>query len=225
MAEAAADAVPVVAVDGPAAVGKGTVARGVAERLGFAHLDSGRFYRAVASLAISHKADLGDAASVLAAARSIVDAPGGLEALLPTPWLDGEEVGEAASKVAALPEVRDALMQPLRDCRRPPGIVADGRDMGSIVFPDADLKVFLTASMEAREERARERLAARGAAGDDSRMAGYLERFRERDARDGDRRIAPVRPAEDAAVVDTDGLSAADTVAKVVALFEGLRKA
>lgn len=212
-----ADKAPVLTVDGPAAVGKGTVARAVAEELGFNHLDSGRIYRAVGALALRAKADLGDAASVMDAARETIEAPGGIEALLPTPWLDGEEAGAAASKVATLPEVREALLGVQRAFLRPPGLVADGRDMGTIIFPDAGFKVFLEASYETRLARLHQRMEE--LAVDDSTMRGYLERFSERDARDRERDIAPVRPADDATVIHTDDMDAAETTAKVIVLY------
>ena len=213
--------VPVIAIDGAAAVGKGTVARGVAEKLGYAHLDSGRFYRAVAYLALGAGVDMEDPEAVLAAAKRTIDDPVELGTLVSSSGLDGEETGDAASRVSVHPEVREVLLLPLRSFRKSPGIVADGRDMGTIVFPDAILKVFLVASDEQREERLKERT---GKAGDDSRIRGFLERFRERDARDKARRIAPVEPAQDAKVVCTDGMSAAESVAKVVGLYRGLSK-
>ena len=208
---------PVITVDGHAAVGKSTVARSVAGRLGFSHLNSGRLYRAVARLCLDAGADLGDPDAVLRASAKAVADGDALDALVASEALDGEDVGEAASAVATLPQVRGMLMAPLRSYRRGAGLVADGRDMGTLVFPDATLKVFLSASEQSREARmrARSKSAAPG-----SRMPPSLERFRARSERDSNRALAPVEPAPDAEVVDTDTLDEGQTVEKVVGLFE-----
>lgn len=213
---------PVIAIDGPAAVGKGTVAREVARQLGFVHLDSGRFYRAVGHRALAAGADLGDPAAVLAAARPLRERAV-LAALLASSALDSEEVGAAASIVATMPEVRAALLESQRAVGEVRGVVADGRDMAAVVFPDAILKVFLDASEQVREGRMLKR--ARANAADGSKMESYLAQFKERNQRDATRSLAPVVPAEGAHVITTDALSVAEVVAKVVGLYERNLKA
>ena len=180
--------VPVIAIDGPSASGKGTVAERVARALGYHYLDSGAIYRAAALAALRQGIPLDDEASLAKlAARLDLSFRDGVA------WLDGKDVsqalreeatGSAASRIAALPELRKALLARQRAFRKPPGLVADGRDMGSVVFADADLKVFLTASHEARAERRYKQLMEKGMS---ANIAAILEELRQRDARDAGR--------------------------------------
>jgi len=202
------EAVPVIAIDGPSASGKGTVASGVARALGFHYLDSGALYRLASLAALRSHAGLDDEAALAAAtARMQVDfRPGSV-------WLDGEDVTEAlrteevsaaASRVAARPAVRGALLERQRGFRRPPGLVADGRDMGSVVFPDAPLKVFLTADVATRAERRHKQLMEKGMY---AKIEDVVEELRRRDERDMSRPVAPLRHYPDAVFLDTTGLT------------------
>jgi cytidylate kinase len=210
-------AVPVIAIDGPSASGKGTVAQRVAGTLGFHHLDSGALYRLVALAGAREGIDSGDEAKLAAiAARLPVRFDGGeifLEAERVTDAIRTEENSFAASRVAALPAVRRALLERQRSFRRPPGLVAEGRDMGSIVFPDAGLKVFLTASLEARAERRYKQLKEKGIA---ATLAALLQDLRERDARDATRSVAPLRQSPGARQLDTTSMSAEQAAAQIV---------
>lgn len=192
----------IIAVDGPSAAGKGTLARRLAERLGFAHLDSGLIYRAVAAKVEVAEADSGFAEAALRAAEALNAAD------LERPGLRGERIGHLASKVAVIPEVRAALLAFQRDfAARPPGgaagAVLDGRDIGTVVCPDADLKLFVTASTEERARRRHKELRERG---EESIYARVLQDLQTRDARDSERAVAPLRAAEDAIVLDTTEL-------------------
>ncbi len=187
----------IVAIDGPAAAGKGTVARRLAEALGYVYLDTGALYRAVGKAVLDAGGDPDDAAAAADAARR----------LDPT-RLDGadmrtERVGDAAGRVAALPEVRAALLDlQRRIAARPPGAVLDGRDTGTVICPEAECKLFVTASLE---ERAGRRLAELRARGEDCIFEDVLAGLAARDARDRDRDVAPLRPAADAVWIDTTG--------------------
>lgn len=200
---------PVIAVDGPSGVGKGTLCQWLAVRLGFHLLDSGALYRLTALAALRRKRALGDEVAVAAVAAELdaafaPDAAGTVRVILDGlevgAVLRSETTGNAASRVAALPAVRAALLQRQRDFRRFPGLIADGRDMGTVVFPDADLKLFLTASAEARAQRRYKQLIEKGM---DANLAGLVEEIAERDARDAQRAVAPLKPAADAQVLDT----------------------
>jgi cytidylate kinase len=214
----------VIAIDGPSASGKGTVARLVAERLGFHFLDSGALYRLVALAALRAGVDLADEAGVAALARDLDMRLQGEEALLGgervTDAIRTEECGSAASRVAAYPNLRAALLGRQRAFRRPPGLVADGRDMGSVVFPDATLKVFLTASAEARAERRYKQLMEKGI---HANMALLLQDIRERDARDSAREAAPLQQVSDAQRIDTTPLSISQVVDRVLELYSAAR--
>lgn len=205
--------VPVLAIDGPTASGKGTVAGLVAERLGWHFLDSGAIYRVLALAAIKRGVGLTDEAA-LAAQASALDVAFEHGAIL----LEGEDVslqarreetGNSASKIAALPAVRTALLARQQAFRVAPGLVADGRDMGSVVFPGAFLKIFLTASVESRAERRYKQLIAKGLT---ASIDDLLRDLRERDARDTSRLVAPLRPCEDAVLLDTTTLSIDEAV-------------
>jgi 3-phosphoshikimate 1-carboxyvinyltransferase len=218
---------PVIAIDGPSGSGKGTVAQRVAQQLGLNYLDSGALYRLVALRALRTGTALEDAQGLVAVAR---DLPVTFEQT--QIYLDGERVtdairaepvSEAASRVAAIPAVRQALMQRQRAFRRPPGLVAEGRDMGSVVFPDALLKVFLTASAKARAERRHKQLIDKGL---HATLATLLQDIEQRDARDTGRSVAPLQKSADAQVLDTTGLSIEQATDQVVAWsLAALRKA
>ena len=193
----------VVAIDGPAASGKGTLARRLADRFGFAHLDTGALYRATALLVLDEAGDPADAVAAEAAARRV-------DAQRPSdPRLRGDEVARAASVVAAIPEVRRALLAWQRDfAAHPPkarGAVLDGRDIGTVVCPAADVKLFITASLEARAGRRVKELREQGTA---AIYENVLQDLKERDARDSERRAAPLAAAPDAEVIDTTTLDA-----------------
>ena len=209
--------VPVIAIDGPSASGKGTVAARVAQALGFHYLDSGALYRLVALIALDGDIGLDDDAALAQAAESMdveftekAVRLGGVEV---TAELRAEDVGAAASRVAARPPVREALLVRQRALRRPPGLVADGRDMGSIVFPDAALKVFLTADVGTRAERRYKQLMEKGMYG---KMPDVVEELRRRDERDASRPVAPLRHYPDAIFLDTTGLSVEEAVQQVL---------
>ena len=212
---------PVIAIDGPSASGKGTVAQAVAGALGFHYLNSGALYRTVAYLALESGADL-EKESILADIALNLNANFNsdsvvLEGRNVTDAIRSEAVGTAASRIEALPGVRRALLERQRAFRRPPGLVADGRDMGTVVFPDAALKIYLTATPEERAERRYKQLMAKGMG---ASMAALLQDIIGRDARDGKRATAPLRKAEDAVLIDTTGVPAADAVARVLALYK-----
>ena len=218
-------AVPVIAIDGPSASGKGTVAQRVAQTLGFHHLDSGALYRLVALAAGRESADVRDEAAAAAVAARLPARFEGNDIFLGeervTDAIRTEECSAAASLVAAHPRVRQALLVRQRDFRRPPGLVAEGRDMGSVVFPDAKLKVFLTASLEARAERRYKQLKEKGIA---ATLAALLQDLRERDARDATRSAAPLRQSPGARPLDTTSMSAEQAAARIVGWYrEGNR--
>ncbi len=212
---------PVVTIDGPSGSGKGTVAKRVAESLGWQLLDSGALYRAVGLLALERGIPLHDheALSALALALPITFHPGAdgvsvhLEGRSRDADLRTEECGAAASAVAAVPAVRAALLARQRAFRQAPGLVADGRDMGTVVFPDAPFKVFLTASAEERAQRRHKQLMEKGVA---TTLAALLEEIQARDARDIGRSVAPLKAAEDALCIDSTGMSIGQVVQAVL---------
>ena len=210
--------VPVIAIDGPSASGKGTVAEKVARELGFRYLDSGALYRLVTLAALEAKTDFGDEAALSRIAGSMdIDFRQGRTWLAGrdvTAALRAEEVGAAASRVAAHPEVRRALLARQRGFRTSPGLVADGRDMGSVVFPDAALKVFLTAAVETRAQRRHKQLMEKGMY---VKMPDVVEELRQRDDRDMKRSVAPLKHYPDAVFLDTTAISVDEAVASVLA--------
>ncbi len=225
-AEIAAGAVvPVIAIDGPSASGKGTVARQVAQRLGFQYLDSGALYRLVALTAMRQRIAMEDAWALGRCAQSLpVEFHehhirlGGEDV---TEVIRTEEVSAVASHVAAIPQVRQGLIQRQRAFRQSPGLVADGRDMGTVVFPDAVLKVFLTASAEERALRRYKQLIDKGF---DANLATLLQEISQRDARDSARSVAPLQKSADAQVLDTTGFSIDEAVAQVIQWFESVQR-
>jgi cytidylate kinase len=208
---------PVIAIDGPSASGKGTVAARVARALGFHYLDSGALYRLVALAALRSRASLDDEAALarLATGMEVAFTEGSvrLGGQDVSEAMRAEDVGMAASRVAAKPAVRQALLTRQRGFRAPPGLVADGRDMGSIVFPDAPLKVFLTAAVETRAERRYKQLMEKGMYG---KMTDVVEELRRRDERDSTRPVAPLKHYPDALFLDTTGLSVDQAVEKIL---------
>ena len=215
---------PVIAVDGPAASGKGTIAHGVARALGFHYLDSGSLYRLVALKALQAGVPLDDGSRLAQAAAGMASTFAGerieLDGVDVTAAIRSPAVTAAASHIAIFPEVRRALLARQRAFRRPPGLVADGRDMGTVVFPDALLKVYVTASAEERARRRYKQLIEKG---NPVTLAGLLREIRERDARDSARAAAPLRTAADAIVLDTTDMSIDASVAFVLERFRALR--
>lgn len=215
---------PVLTLDGPGGSGKGTIASRVARTLGWHLLDSGALYRLVALGAARRGIDMADEAALAGYAAGMdVDFEVRPDSGEVVAKLDGEAVGDAirteqvgndASKVAALGGVREALLQRQRDFLQPPGLVADGRDMGTTVFPAAGLKIFLTASAEVRAERRYKQLKEKGIS---ASLAGLLQEIAERDTRDTERQSSPLKPAADAIVLDTSTLDIDQVVEQVLA--------
>lgn len=215
---------PVLTIDGPSGVGKGTISRIIARRMGWHYLDSGALYRAVGVAASWADIDTSDASALVRctfdthvqfveqgdAMRVMVN---GTDA---TDELRLETTGALASAIAAIPEVRAALKERQRAFRELPGLVADGRDMGTVIFPDASYKVFLTASAEERAERRHKQLKDKGVS---VNFDDLLREIMARDARDAQRTVAPLKPADDAVLIDTTGIGIDDVVARVMDLL------
>ena len=214
---AATTEVPVIAIDGPSASGKGTIAQAVAKKLGFHYLDSGSLYRLVALAAVKEATRLDDEAALARRALHLQVTFDAGEIFLfgqkVTDAIRTEECGVGASRVAALPAVRAALLERQRAFRRTPGLVAEGRDMGTVVFPDATLKVFLTASAEIRAERRYKQLKEKGI---DANMRTLLRELHVRDQRDSARSVAPLQQAVDARKLDSSDLGIDEIVRQVL---------
>jgi cytidylate kinase len=218
-------AAPVIAIDGPGGSGKGTIALHLARRLGWHLLDSGALYRLVAVAALDRGVGADDETG-LARVAGELDArfeagDDGVEVLLDgasvTDRLRAHETSEMASRVASVAAVRDALVSRQRAFRQPPGLIADGRDMGTVIFPDAALKIFLTASAEARALRRYKQLKEKGESVNLSRLSEDIEK---RDERDRTRAVAPLRPADDAHVIDSTEMSIEEVLSTIQILIE-----
>ena len=218
---------PVITVDGPSGSGKGTVCRLLADKLGWDVLDSGAIYRVLSLAALHHQIALDNEEGLVPLAANLdvqflVDSQTNagkviLEGEDVTTTIRNEEVGAAASKVAALPRVREALLRRQRAFRTENGLIADGRDMGTVVFQDAPLKIYLTASAQ---ERARRRFVELNTRGLDVTLSGLLQDIQARDERDMNRTVAPLVPAEDAIKIDTSDLNAQQVFDKVITLLD-----
>ncbi len=209
-----ASVAPVIAIDGPSASGKGTIAKRVADELSFHYLESGALYRLIALVSLGDGISAEKALAEVAERMAVSFAEDKILLSDQDVTLDvrSEEVSRRASEVAKLPEVRKRLLKRQRAFRRPPGLVADGRDMGTIVFPDATLKVFLTASPEVRAERRYKQLIDKGIP---ANLRSLSRDLAERDARDRNRTVAPLVPAPDSQVLDSSALSI-DAVAELI---------
>ena len=215
--------VPVLTIDGPSGAGKGTVSRAVAKKLGWNYLDSGSIYRSLAIAVLKHAVDLSDEAAIVDVARAmalefdcndeLVVRLGGEDI---TSQLGLESTGNAASIVAALPEVRRVLLQKQKDFKRSPGLVADGRDMGTVVFPDAEYKVFLTASAAERASRRYKQLIEKG---NDANLTQITNEIEERDRRDMERKTAPLAMASDALYIDSSDMTLNSVIEEVMNLI------
>jgi cytidylate kinase len=208
--------IPVIAIDGPSASGKGTIAQLVARKLGFHYLDSGALYRLVALKAIQLNADMQNSGQLAEIARNLnvyfKDEQIYLDGKIVTDDIRTEQCGIAASQLAAYPQVRAALTERQRAFRQLPGLVTDGRDMGSVIFPDADLKIYLTASAGERAQRRHKQLIEKGMS---ANITDLLQDIQKRDERDSNRSIAPLQQGADAKLLDTTSLTisqAQDTV-------------
>ncbi len=215
--------VPVLTIDGPSGAGKGTVSRAVAKKLGWHYLDSGSIYRSLAIAALKKHADLENEALIVEIAQSIALEFECNDELIVR--LDGEDItaqlglestGNAASIVAALPEVRRVLLQKQKDFKRFPGLVADGRDMGTVVFPEAENKVFLTASAAERANRRYKQLIEKGI---DANLVQIINEIEERDRRDMERQTAPLAMANDALYIDSSDMTLASVIEEVLNLI------
>lgn len=219
------DNAPVIAIDGPSGVGKGAVSAALADALGWHLLDSGAVYRAVALAADDRGVGPDDPAKLVALAAGLdldFQAQGGgicvlIDGASVDDRLRGEAVSQMASKVAAIAEVRQALMALQRSFRQPPGLIADGRDMGTVVFPDAKLKIFLTASPEERANRRHKQLKEKG---EDVTLARLLSDIAERDRRDRERSVSPTIPADDAIVIDSTSMPLEAVIEQALSLVD-----
>ncbi len=214
--------VPVLAIDGPSGAGKGTVSRRIAKKLGWNYLDSGSIYRSLAIALLQQNTDLNNLQQILAIAETMglaFECNDELTVKLNgndiTNQLGTETTGHVASVIASIPEVRQVLLQKQKDFKKLPGLVADGRDMGTVVFADADTKVFLTASVSERSERRYKQLIEKGI---DVNIQKITSEIEARDRRDTERSIAPLVQADDAHYIDSSGMTIDEVIAKVLSL-------
>ncbi|PJG58642.1 (d)CMP kinase [Aeromonas cavernicola] len=216
---------PVITIDGPSGAGKGTLCQLLAAKLGWHLLDSGAIYRVLSLAALHHDVDI-DSESALVPLAANLDVRFQIDGHQAKVILEGEDVsrtirteqvGNAASKIAAFPRVREALLRRQRAFRNGPGLIADGRDMGTVVFPDANVKIFLDASAEERAQRRYKQLQDKGF---DAKFECLLAEIQERDDRDRNRLVAPLKAAEDALVVDSTTMSIDDVLAAVLVYAE-----
>lgn len=214
--------IPVLTIDGPSGAGKGTVSRIVAKTLGWNYLDSGSIYRSLAIALLQKDIDLANVKEIVATAQAMdlafqcdVELIVKLNGVDITAQLGTEATGNVASIVAAIPEVREVLLQKQKDFKKPPGLVADGRDMGTVVFPDADFKVYLTASATKRAERRYKQLMEKGI---DVNIGKITSEIEERDCRDKGRKTAPLAQAEDALYIDSSALTIEAVIEQVLSL-------
>ena len=221
MTAGTAQQIEVIAIDGPSGAGKGTLSKSLAEHLGWHRLESGALYRAVAMLSLWHNTEADAVEKLAELARELR-----LEFVATKVLLNGKDIGaelrrpeveERASLISSLPLVRKALLSTQRNCLQPPGLVAEGRDMGTVVFPQARLKIFLTAAAEERARRRRDQLKEKG---NHAKMADLLLQNERRDRRDCSRRVSPLAPASDAALIDTTGIPFATVFDKVLKLWQ-----
>lgn len=215
--------IPVLTIDGPSGAGKGTVSRVVAKRLGWHYLDSGSIYRSLAIAVLKQNVELTDVPEIVKVAQSMAlefECNDELVVKLNgediTSQLGLESTGNAASIVAVLPEVRGALLQKQKDFKKMPGLVADGRDMGTVVFPDAEIKVFLTASAAERAQRRYKQLIEKGI---DANLALLTNEIEERDRRDMERKTAPLSMASDALYIDSSNMTIDEVIEEVLNLI------
>ncbi len=215
--------IPVIAIDGPSASGKGTIAQLVARKLGFHYLDSGALYRLVALKAIQLDADMQNSDQLAEIARNLnvffKDEQIYLDGNIVTDDIRTEQCGIMASQLAAYPQVRAALTERQRAFRQLPGLVTDGRDMGSVIFPDADLKIYLTASAEVRAQRRYKQLIEKGMS---ANIANLLQDIQKRDERDSNRSIAPLQQGIDAKLLDTTSLTISQAQDAVLSWYNGI---
>ncbi len=218
---------PVITIDGPSGSGKGTIALSLARRLGWHFLDSGALYRIVALIVVEQHIDLDDTERLVHICETLevvfeadVDRQVRvlLEGLNISQAIRREEVGNVASKVAAIPAIREALVERQIAFRQMPGLVADGRDMGTIIFPTAELKIFLTASTQIRAQRRYKQLKEKG---ENVNLARLFREIEARDERDRNRAVAPLRPADDAIILDSSSLSVEAVLGEIMKVVEG----
>jgi CMP/dCMP kinase len=215
--------VPVLTIDGPSGAGKGTISRLIAKKLGWNYLDSGSIYRSLAIALLEHNTDNSDVEEILKVARKMDlsfecndELSVKLNGVDITSKLGMESTGNVASIIAAIPEVRQILFQKQKDFKKPPGLVADGRDMGTVVFPDAEIKVFLTASAAERASRRYKQLMEKGI---DVNIQQITREIEERDCRDKARKTAPLAQADDALFIDSSSMTIENVIDQVLSLI------
>jgi cytidylate kinase len=220
--------IPIITIDGPVGAGKGTIAQALAKKLGWHLLDSGAIYRILAFSVLQNQIDPNDEITVSTLVTNLnIEFKPSLQNNTPcqvlldnqdvTDQIRTEDVGKTASIIAALPKVRQALLKLQCAFRKPPGLIADGRDMGTVVFPDAPLKIFLTASVTERAKRRHQQLLDQGIS---VKLPNLVQEITERDARDEQRAASPLKPADDAIVIDTTDLTIKEVIKKILGLMK-----